>query len=231
MDSPRWAGVELRIVFLEALNTPAALGFEMLFGSGLMLSATALGWAVGRRRNWLPVRAMWWWMHAVVLPLLSCRSWLQRALIIFANNGMVLAAVVGSGLWISTSIGAISLVGLALGIALRSLSELSPHWSPPSPNCAADVRRRVRVGVSLNLLELPAISLAIALSLGQADGSLQPTAVWGTFALWVVPLLLAAASGESLWLGVGLPATSSPMTGLDPARSETRTANLSGKIN
>jgi len=203
-DRVRHLGSEAYFVLSDLAKVPVGLGLEILLGSVLLVSATSLGWVVGRRRSWAPVRVLSWWMHAVVLPLLTSRSWSQRSLIIFANNSVVLAALVVAGAWRLTGAAAVSVVGLALGIALRSLSELSPYWSSPSPNCAPEIRRRVRLGVGLNLLEPPAIAVAVGLCIGRSTAPLEPMHIWATFLLWVVPLLFIAACGESLWLGVGL---------------------------
>jgi len=177
---------------------------DSLLGSTLFLSATALGWALGRRRNMVVVRAVSWWMHTVVVPLVSCRLWTQRALVIVTNNALVLAAVVALGVRPVGAALAVGVVGLALGIGLRALSEFTPHWSAPGPNCPAEVRRQVKVGVALNLLELPAVALAVGLSIGRSRLPLSDADIWWAYGVWVVPLLVFAAGGEALWLGAGI---------------------------
>lgn len=208
----------------DVAKVPLALGFEILIGSAMLLSASALGWAIGRRRSWPVVRAIWWWMHAIVLPVLTCRTWGQRSLIIFGNNCLVLATVVAAGAWTISASLAIAAVGIALGIALRSLSELSPHWSSPSPNCGREIRRQIRLGVALNLLEPPAIAIAIGLSLGRSTAQLTPLEVWGAFCLWVVPLLFTAACGEAHWLGAGL------QRNLSPEKNERQSSSTFGEV-
>ena len=97
---------------------------------------------------------------------------------------------------------AVAGLGVSLGIALRLLSEIP---DVPGGHCLSLgkwAKRRVAIGMGLNLLEPPAIMLAIGLSLGQQPASLTPGVVWGTFAAWIIPLTLLAAAGESLWLGV-----------------------------
>ncbi len=61
--------------------------------------------------------------------------------------------------------------------------------------------RQVFLGVLLNMLEVPAIMLSAGLSLAQ--GTLWPVAslpVWSIFGAVVVPALILAAVGESLWM-------------------------------
>ena len=54
----------------------------------------------------------------------------------------------------------------------------------------------------LNLLEPPAIALALGLAIGRSAIPLSSTQAWGVFLTWVVPAMLVAAGGEALWLGV-----------------------------
>jgi hypothetical protein len=125
-------------------------------------------------------------------------------LVILTNNTLVLAGLVALGTSRAGAAAGVAVVGVALGIGLRTLSEYSPHWSPPPPNCSPRIRRNVRVGVALNLLEFPAIALAVGLSVGRGHLPLDDEGIWLAFGVWVVPLLILAAAGEALWLGTGI---------------------------
>ena len=64
-------------------------------------------------------------------------------------------------------------------------------------------RRRIRIGIALNMLEPPAIVVTLGLTLGLRTIPLTCEQAWQTFGVWVVPALFVAAAGEALWLGVG----------------------------
>jgi len=64
------------------------------------------------------------------------------------------------------------------------------------------VAGRVRWGMALNMLEPPAIALTIGMAMAREPLHLPEVQLWKTFGLLVAPLMLAAACGESLWMGV-----------------------------
>lgn len=174
---------------------------SMVLGTGLVVVATVAGWNLAAAPSLTPVRVIAWWLRHLVRPLLACRSWSIRAGAIFLNNASILTALVALGQWRWIAVAATAGLGLSLGIGLRILSadpSTSLHLGP-----SADARRmrRIRLGVGLNLLEPPAIMVAIGLSLGRQSIPLGDAQVWGTFAMWVLPATLIAAGGESLWLG------------------------------
>jgi|GEM_PF-3773079 len=55
--------------------------------------------------------------------------------------------------------------------------------------------------MAINLLEPPAIAVALGVALSAQPEPLSAAQVWGTFFVVVAPLMLAAACGESLWIG------------------------------
>ncbi|MFQ5590676.1 MAG: hypothetical protein ACE5HE_05915 [Phycisphaerae bacterium] len=174
----------------------------MLTGTTLALVGLGVGWAVGARSSFAPVRAIAWWITAVILPLLATRSWIRRGATIFINNGLIAAAVVALGAWPVVAIAAVAAVGVNLGIALRVLAGRSSGLpEPPEPHGARRAGWRTRLGIALNLLELPAIVVALGLAMDRAALPLSTELVWETFIVWVLPTLLVAAAGEALWLG------------------------------
>ncbi len=176
-----------------------ALGPSMLVGSGLTLASVWVGWSVGRHASLLPVRLIRSWVRHVVVPLVTSESWCRRAAAIFINNATICAVVVAAGAWAITGWLAVIALGLGLGAGLRALGEPS---SGLTFDAHAEMNRRLAVGFTLNMLEPPAIVVAVGLSLGQRAMAigLPWDRVWETFAVCVVPLLLAAAAGEALWL-------------------------------
>ncbi len=185
------------------LNTLSAIWPDVLLGAGLTLVATWFGWRLGRRRSFLPVKAIGWWVVGVVLPLLRCASWLRRMMLIFLNNGAILAAIVAVGGYRYGGIVGAGTLGVSLGIALRMIADASPSLGGRvGASAGPDSRWRVRIGLALNMLEPPAILVAVGLSM--ARGSLKVTTeqAWLAFAVFVLPALQFAAAGEALWLGV-----------------------------
>ena len=175
-----------------------------LLGSGLILAAVALGWWEGRRCERWPARMVSWWLRHVVRPLLAGCSWIRRTITIVANNALICFVMVTLGAVQPVAWLAVAAVGLGLGIALRLML-----LSPPEP--AAEIERPTRwrrvtaaVGVGLNLLEVPAIALSAGLCLAQkalspAIEGEEARRVFGTI---VLPMLVIAAAGEALWMGV-----------------------------
>ena len=131
------------------------------------------------------------------------RTGSRRAATIFLNNTAVLAAVVALGVWTVAAFLGVAALGLSLGIGLRILSGSLDDLAVPAGGSSGHARRAVTFGVVLNLLEPPAIVLALGLALGRRAIPLAGAETWTVFAFWVVPALLAAAAGEALWLGAG----------------------------
>lgn len=186
---------------MQSLNVISTVWLSIASGTGLALVATGLGWAVGQMGSTPPVRWVAWWVHVVVLPLLRCRSWWRRTMVIFANNISLLAALLAVGRWRLGALIGVAGLGIGLGIGLRILSGEPTAAMDPGPECSARVRRRIRIGIVLNLLEPPAIMLTIGLSLARQPVPLSPGQVWETFLVWIVPATLLAAGGEALWIG------------------------------
>ena len=186
---------------MQSLNVIGAIWLSIALGTGLMLVATGLGWAVAQLGSLPPVRWVAWWVRAVILPLLRCRSWWRRTAVIFINNISILAAVLAVGWWHLGALLGVAGLGVGLGIGLRILSSEPTAVVDPYPEYGVRNKRRVRIGIALNLLEPPAIILTIGLSLARQPMPLSPGQVWETFIVWVVPATLLAAGGEALWLG------------------------------
>lgn len=166
-----------------------------------MVVGAAAGWAMAGEPRLAPVRVVTWWVVRVAGPLLRCKSWWRGTAAIFLNNACILAALVAAGPWQATALIATAALGVSLGIGFRVLSGLPGDLAVPWPIHDMRSQRRIRWGVALNLLEPPAIMLAIGLSLGQTGaGAVGSESIWRTFAVVVIPLTLAAAGGEALWL-------------------------------
>ena len=119
---------------------------------------------------------------------------------IFVNNVSLLAVLVALGRWSLAALLGVACLGVSLGIAVRIMSSQMLVFG----SCAPAPRGRLaRLGIALNLLEPPAIMLAIGLSLARQAIPLSPMQVWETFVIWAVPALALAAGGEALWLGAG----------------------------
>ena len=86
---------------------------------------------------------------------------------------------------------------------MRVLSERADVLSSSLEHPGTTAPIKTMIGVALNLLEPPAIVLVIGLSLGRTAAPLPAGVAWEMFVVWAVPLLLAAAAGEALWLGSG----------------------------
>lgn len=189
-------------MWLRTWDVITTLWPNMLFGTGVMLLATAAGWSAARATSLPPVRLVAWWVALVVRPLLTRVSWWARAATIFVNNASILTALTALGRWQWAGWAGIVGVGVSLGIGLRVLANDPYAWMHLGGQRVPSAVRRTRVGVALNLLEPPAIMLAIGLAVGRHAIPLSPAQVWETFALWVLPAILFAACGEALWIGV-----------------------------
>jgi len=193
--------IELTTLLLEAW--PA--GFV---GGALVLLGAFGGWEIAKSPSFLLVRGISWWLTRVIVPLLLSRSWGYRAAVIFINNSLVLACVLATGFDPIVSLVAASGLGVSLGIGLRVLSNREDSFSAPRRAPNGQVQGIVKIGIALNLLELPAIFIAVGLAIGQSWLPLPAGALWVTYASVVVPMLLISACGESLWLGECRPKTS-----------------------
>lgn len=175
-----------------------------LVGGLVMVACVLAGWRHARRRSPWTVRLINWWLDQVVRPLLLARTWRRRTAAIALNNTSICAVLVALGplshvVWL-----AIVGVGFALGIALRIMVE-----SPANALFAESARSRAGrwiagLGFMLNLLEPPAVMLSAGLGLGQRAwaAGVDWTSAWGAFAILALPMLVVAAAGEALWMGV-----------------------------
>ncbi len=198
----------------------------MLAGLLITLAGTWGGWLLACHRSLAPVRLIQWWVTHVVIRLVRSQSWTKRTSAIFINNSAICAATVALGHWAWTAWAAVATIGFSLGIGLRLMAHAAversfvdpppspppvdgrsvtdtpaPHPTTPSPR--AWTGRATRIGIALNLLEPPAIIIALGLCLGQRAMyfPMSPYQLWTAFAVLVVPALLLAAAGEALWLG------------------------------
>lgn len=195
-----WGSLESMGLVSRTLLVIGDVWLAALLGTCLAVIGALAGWALGDGSSFIPVRLVRLWIRLVVAPLLRSRSWCRRAGAIFVNNLAILTLLVLAGRWYAGALVGVAAVGLTLGIGLRLLAE-SPDVFPRAPLGSSGGGRRVRIGVALNLLEPPAIALAIGLSLGLRTVPLSEWDAWCTFAIWVVPATLVAACGEALWLG------------------------------
>jgi hypothetical protein len=188
-----------------------------LVGAVLIVTAVWIGWLSGPASSFPLVRFIRWWLVRIMLPRLGSPSWWYRAGVIAVNNISILAVLVALGVWPVAALTGVALCGVSMGIALRILPGLSGGFALPVSGWPVGFRWRVWAGVALNLLEPPAIVLAIGLSIGQRSIPLPADQAWASFALWVVPAMLLAAGGEALWLGAAM----DPHTGRDFHTPET----------
>ncbi|HNQ23765.1 MAG TPA: hypothetical protein PKK06_11785 [Phycisphaerae bacterium] len=181
----------------------SALLRAALVGAMVLVAAAGIGWEVGRRPgSWL-ARATGVWFARVARPVLTQRSWLRRVAIIAGNNSITCGVLVVAGAGGPTAWLALALVGLCLGCALRFMLQAADGTVTEAESSSRQ-QLLAALGFLLNLLEVPAILLSVALSLTQ--GALADVLTWdaavGLFARWVLPLLLVAAGGEALWMTV-----------------------------
>jgi hypothetical protein len=204
--------------FRTSLVVLDAAWLSALFGSLLLTLASVAGWLLSKYSAAPAVRAVDWWVKHVVLPLLRRQTWLGRAAVIFVNNIAILAALIALGRWPGASMLAVVVVGLSLGIAFRLLLDTTDDTLAPRLQLAPAERRKVQIGMTLNMLEPPAIMLALGLSFGQWVAGISFAAAWLTFFIWVLPAMLLAAAGEGLWLGAGRQGP--PLPTQDPAEKD-----------
>ncbi len=184
--------------------TWAVLGlvwWRALLGVALLIFACVAGWQISVSASLAPVRFVRWWVLRVLLPLLRSRSWVGRAAAIYANNMAILTAVVAVAAWSWAVILGIAVIGGAMGIAVRTLSQEPSMASLEVDPADTGTPGRVIWGMVLNLLEPPAIAITLGLALSYTSAPLTDTQLWRTFGLVVAPLMLVAAGGESLWMG------------------------------
>ena len=188
--------------YIPAAQLYAALPGAVIGGVALVVCLGVGWWVAGRPVGWL-VRGASYWLDHVVRRVLDGRSWAMRAAIIAANNSLVCVLLVvlgsmGHAAWLG-----IAGVGLGLGTALRVAMDRGLVFFPEG-ELSGRQRVAVGVGITLNLLEPPAILLAAGLSLGQGAvvdrlGLTTALQLYGGIGL---PMLMIAAGGEALWLGV-----------------------------
>ena len=190
-----------------------------------MLAAGFCGWQIATARRLAPVRIVHWWIADVILPLLSTRSWWKRAGMIFINNITLLAILVFMGRFSGVATVGIAAIGLSMGIALRAMNESTGVFAgfPRTPGDRA--LRRIRIGMTLNMLEPPAIIAALGLAMGRMNYGIDPQQTWLLFSLWILPPMLIAAAGEALWMGEGL---SPPTSGSSRSSSHQTQPNTNG---
>ena len=178
-----------------------------LAGVAVLIIAAVAGWGMAAHGGFIPVRAVRFWMERVILRALHHRRWSARAAIILCNNTAICALLVLAGGWPGGSWTAVTVVGLSMGIALRSLagSPEAPGLEALQPDSDAPPKTDLLLwlGLLLNLIEVPAIIVTLGLSMGQlaSPNDLSPDEMWGVFLILVTPALLVAAAGEALWIG------------------------------
>jgi len=180
----------------------AGAWMHLLLGTGLLVFGCCAGWAISRARALAPVRFVTWWVQCVLFPRLRHRSWFVRATLIYVNNILILTVLMLVSPIFSAVIVVTAVVGTSIGIVMRALAE-DQEWglsSAPRPE-PTNVRLR-SLGLCLNLLEPLAIALTLGLALGRVPRGLTGAEVWSVFAIVIAPLMLAAACGESLWMGL-----------------------------
>jgi len=194
-------------IFQNSWLVVSAVWPGMLLGTGLLIVAAGAGVALTQVPTLPLVRSVRWWVRHVAMTVIRSPRFTVRATLIFANNSLVLATLVALGAWPWISIIAVAVLGLNLGIGLPLLAtETEGHFLPTLERLHAEperaaMRRRLRLGLTLNLFEPPAIMMAIGLSLQRATLSYSAAMVWETFLIWIVPMTLVAAGGEAMWLG------------------------------
>lgn len=196
--------------FQTSLEVLDAVWLSALLGAILLAAASVAGWVMSKHPSVPAVRAVDWWVKHVVLPLLRRRTWIGRGAVIFINNIVILGGIVALGPWPGASVLMVIVVGLSLGIAFRLLLERPDENLAPRLQLPPAQRRKVQMGMTLNMLEPPAIILALGLSLGQWMADQSAADAWKAFVLWVLPAMLLAAAGEGLWLGAGRQLPNSP---------------------
>lgn len=193
----------------ESLHVLLSLWPNMIMGTVLFGVAVGVGLSIGRSRSFVIVRGVQWWVESVIIPLLYRRFWLIRFLTIFVNNMTILIGLVMLGTWSSVAIAGVALVGFSMGIALRVFSNLPESFTVPEDQVDKSDRRWFRIGMLLNLLEPPAIIIALGVALGKTSASLTDEQGWAIVLYWIFPAMLLAAGGEALWMGVAIRKTGS----------------------
>lgn len=185
---------------------------QSLIAGAVMLLAVGAGWLAARRTHWWPVRLVRRWVDRVVRPLIASRSWHRRTAVIALNNIAICAAMTAAGSVRPLAWLAVAGVGVSLGIGLRLLLADSAFLDEHAISPRGGSRLVAGLGLALNLLEPPAILLAGGLTLAQKAlwPFLSATRAWYAFAWVVAPLLVVAAAGESLWMGMLRPAPRPP---------------------
>jgi len=197
----------------DCINKLYGIWTESLIGGAVIVVCVFVGWRAGYGRDSRLVRAVKWWLDHVVYYVVTSRSWLKRMLIIAANNSFICCCVVLIGCidyvaWL----GVVS-VGFCLGIALHLMiagrraeldgEGMSEGEVEEDKSGVSHISIPSMLGMLLNLLEVPAIMLSAGLALAQGtlSSQLDLTDALSGFVCIVLPLLILAAGGESLWMG------------------------------
>ncbi len=194
---------------VESLHLLLSLWPNMIMATVLFGVGMGVGMSVGHTRSIVIVRGVQWWVANVIIPLLYKRSWLIKFLTILVNNMTILIGIVMLGTWSSAAIAGIAMVGFSMGIALRVFSNLPESFVVPNNQGNESDRRRFRIGMLLNLLEPPAIIIALGVALGRTSAPMTDEQGWAIVLYWVFPAMLLAAGGEALWMGVAIRKTAS----------------------
>lgn len=189
---------------MQSISIIYSLWPHMLIGMLWMILNIGIGLSLGRVRSFFLVRGVHWWMSHVMVPLLFKQFWWLRTITIFVNNMAILFGLILLGTWLYAALIGIGLVGLSMGIALRVLSDLPESFATPDDQMCESDRRRFRTGMMLNLLEPPAIIVALGLSLGRTIAPLSHIEISEIISCWIFPAMLLAACGEALWIGVAI---------------------------
>ena len=189
-----------------------------LFGGLVLVIGAISGWGMTQAPDFVLTRMMRWWVLKVLVPVLKRPSWLLRSIAIFVNNAGICMLLVASGRVALLPWFAIAGVGVAMGAALRVLV-MAFGWQGDAIGVDVDKVDAEKtaglggdhvpvIGMLLNMLELPAIVLTLALALVQSELPITqsiamdgPILVWPIMLMWTLPMLALAACGESLWMG------------------------------
>ncbi len=184
-----------------------------IFGGIVLLLGAISGWGMCATGEFVLTKVMRWWVLGVLVPVLKRPSLPLRAMAIFVNNASICVLLVASGSVPLLPWFTIAAAGLAIGAALRVMV-VEFGWNIEGEKNDAELSASnsadpvVSIGMLLNLLELPAIGLTLALALMRHEVPITqpvelqtPIASWSVTFFWTLPLLALAAVGESMWMG------------------------------
>jgi len=172
---------------------------QMLQALVILVPAIGVGWTLCAYPRFPLVRALKWWLSRLMVPRLRRPGWLARTILIFGNNSIALALTLAGGFYWPAAVVLIALLGLGLGIGMHHLSHHPPaEFETDDPDAVRPWK--LQLGFALNMLEPPAIVAVMGLALGQAAIPLPVSTVWWLYVVYILPLLLIAAAGESYWI-------------------------------